>query len=406
VKTYGKFHLWNRECVLSPMSTVRMVWDLIGVFVLAYDLIEIPMQVFSPPTNLLQIFCGWFTLLYWTLDMGVSCVTGFWDKDGHLVLVHRRILWRYFTTWFPLDVIVLSVDWMQVLILDASAETTAKNVGLARIARVLRSARIFRSIRLLRLMKLREIMFAIQERINSESIVIMIGLFKNTVLLLALNHFIACTWFWIGSNKSMPTGWIREYEFEGKPWGEQYLVALHWSLTQFTPASMFVQPHNVLESLYTVIVLVLGMLVFSSFVSSNTMAVTRLRNITASEDAQFFLLRKFLKENSISKDLSARVTRYIDLAVEIHKKQTSLDKVQVLGLLTGPLNVELGAVFSAECPVQSCTYHSQHERCVWRFVPLPFLFPRLILDVIALLRHDLHLACLPAAVESYMSIKG
>merc|ERR1711988_948514 len=83
------------------------------------------------------------------------------------------------------------------------------------------------------------------------------------------------------------------------------------------------------------------MLVFSSFVSSITAATTRLRNLTAHEDKQFFMLRKFLNQNRISPGLSARLTRYIDLVVHAQKKKTRHGNVELLTLLSSPLTVEL-----------------------------------------------------------------
>jgi len=104
---------------------------------------------------------------------------------------------------------------------------------------------------------------------------------------------------------------------------------------------MHVQPQNTVERTFAVVVLVFGMLVFSSFVSSITSSMARLRNLKAWEHTQGFLLRKFLKENQISRDLSARVTRYIDLVMERHQKRTDAKKVEFLNVLSGPLHLEL-----------------------------------------------------------------
>lgn len=87
--------------------------------------------------------------------------------------------------------------------------------------------------------------------------------------------------------------------------------------------------------------ILLAMVSFSTFVSGITASVTRLRALKSDAIAQHFLLRKFLKENSISWDLSARITRYVDFAVEWHRRRTSQDKVHLLRYLTGPLGVEL-----------------------------------------------------------------
>lgn len=98
---------------------------------------------------------------------------------------------------------------------------------------------------------------------------------------------------------------------------------------------------NVQERGFNVVVLLFAMVVFSSFVSSITSAMTRLRNLKATEVTQHFLLRKFLRENHISRDLSTRVTRYIDLVVGIHKRKTDRSRVELLRMLSQPLHLEL-----------------------------------------------------------------
>ncbi|CAE8646639.1 unnamed protein product, partial [Polarella glacialis] len=39
------------RCVVDPSTPRRLMWDLIGVFLIFYDLIFIPLQAFNPPTS-------------------------------------------------------------------------------------------------------------------------------------------------------------------------------------------------------------------------------------------------------------------------------------------------------------------------------------------------------------------
>merc|ERR1719409_1399649 len=59
------------------------------------------------------------------------------------------------------------------------------------------------------------------------------------------------------------------------------------------------------------------------------------------KNTQGFLLKKFLTQKRITRDLGARVTRYIDCVVELRHKIVPIGKVEYLKLLSGPLNVEL-----------------------------------------------------------------
>jgi len=223
---------------------------------------------------------------------------------------------------------------------DIYAAHVDEGVGVARIGKFVRVARILRSLRVLRIMKLRQLAYAVVERIRSEYISIVGGLVTNIAGLMAINHFIACLWFAVGTSTGYPN-WVSANNLWESDWFLQYLVSLHWALTQFTPASMFVGPKNLSERAFNVVVLLFAMCVFSSFVSSITSAMTRLRTLRAHQVNQFYMLRRFLIENNISKDLSARITRYIDLMLTIHKQKLDRNKIELLSLLSGPLHVAL-----------------------------------------------------------------
>merc|ERR1712226_726350 len=104
---------------------------------------------------------------------------------------------------------------------------------------------------------------------------------------------------------------------------------------------MFVGPANLYERAFNVVGLVFAMCVFSSFVSSITSAMTRLRTLTANQVTQTYLLKSFLVENDISTELKARITRYVELVLAHHRTRVDFKKIEYLQLLSGPLYVAL-----------------------------------------------------------------
>uniref|UniRef100_A0A7S2QCX8 Cyclic nucleotide-binding domain-containing protein n=1 Tax=Zooxanthella nutricula TaxID=1333877 RepID=A0A7S2QCX8_9DINO len=336
-----------RQCLpklpISPGSRTRMSWDFTGLALLVYDVYWIPLQVcFQPRNFLFGDVMGWISLLFWTLDIPSSFISGYHRKDGSTELSFSRIAKRYLMSWFVLDVVIVGADWMAVLLdlITRNSDPATEGVGLARLGKMMRVARILRSLRLLRLAKIRQLLYVVEERIQSEYISILGGLVQQIAGLLALNHLFACFWWVIGISVDAPN-WVAVKGLADKEVILQYLVSLHWSFSQFTPASMEVYPENIGERAYNVVVLVFAMVVFSSFVSSITSAMTRLRTLRAHEVAQAYLLKRYLRENNISADLSSRVTRYIDVVSEVHKRRTDRSKVELLQMLSGPLNLEL-----------------------------------------------------------------
>merc|ERR1712012_455507 len=120
-----------------------------------------------------------------------------------------------------------------------------------------------------------------------------------------------------------------------------YATSLHWSLTQFTPASMEISARNIFERLYSVCVLLFAMLVFSSIVASITTSMTALRNLQGNEMRQFWLLRRYLRQRNIPKSLSDRIIKFLEHRSNIQGKLVQRDKVPVLGGLSEALHNEL-----------------------------------------------------------------
>jgi hypothetical protein len=336
--------------VLKPDSSRRLVWDILGIFVLLLDLIWIPMQVFEPPDTLLIITLGWVSLLYWTLDVFVTFNTGFNTNEGKLILKRRSIFLRYIRGWFFFDFFLIGIDWAMIVQAWVDGDAAPEGNGSSKAARAGKLARVFRIMRLLRLMrlaKLRQLLFTIQSFIDSELVTIVFAVGKNLSMILALNHYSACVWFLLSKSDPDEIGWV--YGGEGstlsriidQDYGFQYLVALHWSLAQFTPGASPIRPSTLPERWYAIAVLALGMVVSTCFVSNITSTLSSVWAMNRYAATQSFLLKKFLSQSKISRSLGSRVTKYIESVIELRHKKVHASKVLYLNMLSGPLNVEL-----------------------------------------------------------------
>lgn len=103
-------------CVLHPNSRIRMVWDVAGMLLLFHDLVVIPLQAFANGTSGFSAdyvdFISQYDLfvtLFWTFDVLVSFMTGYYSDQGFVEISHRKIAKNYMKTWFPLDLIIVSV---------------------------------------------------------------------------------------------------------------------------------------------------------------------------------------------------------------------------------------------------------------------------------------------------------
>lgn len=314
--------------VSAPGSLQRVLWDLLGMLMIGYDLIFIPLQAFEPRPTVVTDFLSWFTTCYWTLDIPFSFLVGFHTK-GIVEMRTVQIAKKYVKGWFAFDVIVVLVDWVMSTVITSGDP------------QIRRSLRFLRMIRLLRLFKVAGLLNDMMKRIKSEPLLIMLGIVKLIIFIMSVNHLIACGWFWVGevSDPLFDDTWIKKNDLVDASIGYQYSTALHWSLTQFTPASMEVVPRNTMERTYNVITLIFAMVTFSSFVSSITNAMTRLRNLNSERMDQQSVLRQYLVQNQISSDLTTQIYGFLEKSAE-HKTVKRVHQGDVSLLQRLPKNLQ------------------------------------------------------------------
>eukprot|EP00439_Symbiodinium_sp_Y106_P030075 s4345_g3.t1 len=327
IRSQAKTPRW----VLSPNSPKRICWDLLGVIVLLYDLIMIPLYTAFPlQDNIFLSMMTGITLAFWSLDILACFCVGYYAKDGTLVVSLARIAKQYLLSWFPLDVVIVSIDWIIVLALVTEEE--GKSAGLMRAGKMLRALRVLRTLRLLRLAKLRQLLqlgLSGLDQVDSEHISVLLDIVKLLILIIFINHFIACAWYLVGCNPPQnESSWlVAEFSVIScdDPVDElllyKYTTAMHWS--------------------FAIGVLLFALLVFSSFVASLTGATTSLRKMTGRHSSQLWLLRKFLRQRGISLDLQVRINRYINVVLTNTQRYVQYSDVELFGHLSGPLHNEL-----------------------------------------------------------------
>lgn len=346
--------------VMLPSSRPRLTWEMLGVPVLTYDLVLIPMQVFELPPSLVRDVVSWLTLLYWTCDLAATFFVGYYTHDGKLVMEPCKIMKNYLCSGFWLDLFVISIDWLLVVAGSLGSSSAFETMGIARIGKLLRVLRIVRVFRLLRLRKLRRILHDLQDRIDSEYLSVVLNIGKNLIFIVAASHFVACLWYWVGTlDVSGYSSWVASYGFEqqGGHWEYKYWTSLHWAVCQFTPGGMNVQPQNVPERAFSVGMLLCSMLVFSMFVGSLTNSMHTLQSLGNKNARQLWLLRKFFRQNSVSRDLSVRIMRYVSVVLFPQQEHVQHKDIGVLSLLSTPLRVEL----HTELHMPSLTIHPFFE---------------------------------------------
>ena len=322
--------------VRNPSSRERLTWDVLGMVVLLYDLLLIPLQLgFDMPDSTAMDIISVAIMCYWALDVPASFCVGFYRPDGRLEMRAKPVAINYLRSWFALDVLIVGNDVMGY-ILDAIVGNSMKASGVVRSGKLMRGLRVLRTFRILRVAKLKRVIRSMQDRIDSEKLFLVLRIVRHMALVLAINHYTACGWHALGCNPPEgQIGWTRRFS-ERDSMLKRYLVSLQWALTQFTPGSSPIQPLNTVEFVFALVVLIFAMIIFSSFVSAITAAMSRLGTMAAQNAAQLWKLRKFLHENDISRQLSSRIYRFLELTTAFRPKVQAKD-VELLKSLSEPL---------------------------------------------------------------------
>jgi len=98
-------------------------------------------------------------------------------------------------------------------------------------------------------------------------------------------------------------------------------------------------------------VLVFALVTFSSFVSSITNAMTRLRNMNSEYAKQLLTFQRFLRQSKITTPLAVRMRRHLEHRLFRQKKILEEKDVEVLKLLSEPLLMELHVEIYKPCLV-------------------------------------------------------
>lgn len=333
-----------RPAAIDPSNPKRICWDAMGILLICYDLVFIPLTIFNLPASTFFSTMQWLSLCFWALDIPASFFVGI-HVQGTLQMNLGVIARHYLRTFFAMDVSLVSIDICVIAIAFLTAGDTGGDAtdpsGVARVAKSWRMLRILRGLRLIRLIKLPQNLASIMQHIHSERVVVIIGIAKLTGGVLVLNHVIACLWYgfcWYGDS---PQSWFQPHKIADSSTAFLYMTALHWSLTQFTPASMEVNPVSLHERIFAVVVIVFALVTFSSFVSSITNAMEHLRNLNSEHTKNFSQLQRFFRNNNISMSLSSRVTRYVDYKRILAKRILSEKDVVYLQLLSQALRINV-----------------------------------------------------------------
>ncbi|CAE8744095.1 unnamed protein product [Polarella glacialis] len=334
-----RYWTFLNSLVMNPGSNKRVAFEGFGLLLILYDLVWWPAQVFGFASNPFTRAILWLSSAFWACDLILSFFVGFTIIDQGLIEMRvSKIARHYARTWLPVDLSLVLLDLTLNALVLLSHDKVADFGGDT----FLEKAHLLRLLRLLRLFKASGFISALCDRIQSETTRILVRVLKLLVFIMLINHLIACSWYEIGINDiEREDTWVKANDLKEKGAVYAYTTALHWSITQFVPASMEVVPVNELERSFTIVVIMSAMVIFSSFISTITNAMNQLRNLNSERNAELVKLRRFFSENRVSTSLVARISSCIHQSTKLTSSRLRGGDISILESLPASLKCDL-----------------------------------------------------------------
>jgi len=324
--------------IVHPSSSKHVAWAFVGLALIAYDCVVIPLEMtFDPEQVPFTVAMSLSIHLFWTLNIPVSFLTGHLKPQGGAEMNFVKISKRYATTWLVFDLFVVCIGWLEVIVLGYGDR------GSMQLGSTVRALRLSRTARLIRLMQVPEVTRFVTDNIRSEEVTLVAAIAKIMVFMLLVAHFLACLFYGIGFFWFLEEDEVTWLDYNGlfdMDLGRRYVWSFHWALSLFSGETLFA-PMNVWERIFTCIVLFVCFMVSTGFVSSFTTAMTRIQLITNKTSRQLAALRRYLKDNHISRPLAVRMQHNAQYMMAEQKSSCPESSIEVLALVSDQLLVEL-----------------------------------------------------------------
>eukprot|EP00971_Amphidinium_carterae_P083769 1657983-Amphidinium_carterae.1 len=136
---------------LHPTSLQRIMFDAMCVLFLMLDSILVPVVIaWNTALTGMWRLLGWTIVAFWTLDLLLNFCTGYTDGSA-LVMSWKAIAKRYLSRGFVVDLLVLAVDYTELIALALFPDLNQSSLTVLKVLRSAKITRLFRLVAKLRL---------------------------------------------------------------------------------------------------------------------------------------------------------------------------------------------------------------------------------------------------------------
>ncbi|XP_063843715.1 potassium voltage-gated channel unc-103-like isoform X5 [Scylla paramamosain] len=330
-----RIHKWT----ILHYSPFKAVWDWIILLLVIYTAIFTPyvaafllneqevarqnnQNQYDSPIVIIDLIVD----IMFMVDIIINFRTTYVNHNDEVVSHPGKIALHYLRGWFLIDV-VAAIPFDLLLVTDSEPHTTASPaerefeeaddektttlIGLLKTARLLRLVRVARKI----------------DRYSEYGAAVLLLLMATFAL---IAHWLACIWYAIGNAErpGLPhkIGWLdhlanatRQYYYGNSTGGPtlraKYVTALYFTFSSLTSVGFGnVAPNTDVEKIFTILVMLIGSLMYASIFGNVSAIIQRLYAGTARYHTQFMRVKEFIRFHQIPNPLRQRLEEYFQHA--------------------------------------------------------------------------------------------
>jgi Ca2+-binding EF-hand superfamily protein/CRP-like cAMP-binding protein len=329
----------KRTFMLSAQGMPRILWDLTTMICLLYLIVSMPLRMgFELDPEGFGLWLERLIDAFFICDIVVNFRSYYLDETGREITDQKQCALNYLRGWFTIDFLSsIPFDWF----LSGLGSTKA-----------IKSAKLSKAVKVVRLLKLSKLMKSSAYAHALEDWFAMnrfgLQLVKMLVTAFSLAHFMSCFWAFMGNLADPETepeqAWFNSYTHGGFDWeqsttGEQYLLALYWSITTVTTVGYGdVLPASNYERMYVIGAMLVGGAFYGLVIANMNSIVTNMDTNSRMYNERMDAVCSYLSERKFPPSLAFRVRKYFKHLL-LHK--TALDEQVILEKLSPQLRQEV-----------------------------------------------------------------
>ncbi|BHF75552.1 Potassium voltage-gated channel sub H member 7 [Sparganum proliferum] len=306
---------------LKHYSPIRAVWDWFILLLVIYTVIFTPyMTAFLLNykgfncTQPQQRYPGHRSILgtvdimvdiMFVFDIIINFRTTYVNKNDEVVSNPKKIANHYLKGWFLID-LVAAIPFDALFFRSQEKQPTAL-IGLLKSARLLRLMSVARKL----------------DRYSEYGTAILVLL---TAVFALIAHWLACIWYAIGNAEHQhmepKIGWLstlaeqtRQFynssPCSGPSLQTKYITALYFTFSSLTSIGFGnVSPNTNAEKIFSIIIMLVGSLMYASIFGNVSAIIQRLYSGTARYHAQMLRIKEFIRFHQIPGPLRQRLEEY------------------------------------------------------------------------------------------------